>query len=60
MWALDKTKKQQSTALKVRHRERRATDAITKLLDVSENSLKGSKGTTKFLIGHYVFVWSFY
>jgi len=39
---------QQSTALKIRHRDRRATDAITKLVDVSESSLKGSKGIGKF------------
>jgi len=43
MWALGKTKQQQSTALKIRHRELRATDPITKPIDVSENSLKGSK-----------------
>jgi len=60
MRAIDKTKQQLSTILKIGHREHWVTNGITNLIDVFENSLKRSKRAGKFGGGYYVFVWRLY
>jgi len=51
---------QLSTILKIGHREHGVTDAITKLIDVSQNPLKRSKRISIFGAGYYIFVWRLY